>query len=207
MHKNNLYILTRCSRLENLLNIKKSIFDNKNDFWNINWYIAVDNKKIKNIPSHILNNLQSENIKLFFDLNSDGIYGNNLLNELLNIIDQKENNWIYILDDDNKLHERFLNRTSEILKTNICKCIIFSQMSFDTRFGNSLFRTASEKNINVKKIDMAQFLINSVLIKNNRFEINEYVSDGIFITKIYYENPNDFYIIDEILCYYNFYSK
>lgn len=207
MHKNNLYILTRCSRLENLLNIKKSIFDNKNDFWNINWYIAVDNKKIKNIPSHILNNLQSENIKLFFDLNSDGIYGNNLLNELLNIIDQKENNWIYILDDDNKLHERFLNRTSEILKTNICKCIIFSQMSLDTRFGNSLFRTASEKNINVRKIDMAQFLINSVLIKNNRFEINEYVSDGIFITKIYYENPNDFYIIDEILCYYNFYSK
>jgi hypothetical protein len=207
VHKNNLYILTRCSRLENLLNIKKSIFDNKNDFWNINWYIAVDNKKIKNIPSHILNNLQSENIKLFFDLNSDGIYGNNLLNELLNIIDQKENNWIYILDDDNKLHERFLNRTSEILKTNICKCIIFSQMSLDTRFGNSLFRTASEKNINVKKIDMAQFLINSVLIKNNRFEINEYVSDGIFITKIYYENPNDFYIIDEILCYYNFYSK
>jgi hypothetical protein len=207
VHKNNLYILTRCSRLENLLNIKKSIFDNKNDFWNINWYIAVDNKKIKNIPSHILNNLQSENIKLFFDLNSDGIYGNNLLNELLNIIDQKENNWIYILDDDNKLHERFLNRTSEILKTNICKCIIFSQMSLDTRFGNSLFRTASEKNINVRKIDMAQFLINSVLIKNNRFEINEYVSDGIFITKIYYENPNDFYIIDEILCYYNFYSK
>lgn len=54
---------------------------------------------------------------------------------------------------------------------------------------------------------MAQFLINSVLIKNNRFEINEYVSDGIFITKIYYENPNDFYIIDEILCYYNFFKK
>lgn len=207
MKKSNLYILTRCSRLDHILDIKDSIFNCYNDFWNVYWYIAFDNKKIKYIPDNIFNNLQSDNIKFFFDLNNSGILSYNMTNELLSKIEHRDDNWIYFLDDDNKLHENLLKESAKVIQKNNCKGIIFSQMIYSKDNRKSLFRIANKENIKVGYIDLAQYLINSTIIENHKFDISRYDADGVFIENIYDEKKDDFCIIDKILCYYNFYEE
>ena len=56
--------------------------------------------------------------------------------------------------------------------------------------------------IKVTHIDQAQYIIDSSLLKDLRFE-QTYFADGILIEHLYNTNKEDFYIIDEVLCYYN----
>ena len=192
-------IITRCSRTANILKVKDSIFNNiKSD---VTWWITFDTNSLKEISIDILSELQSPNIKLRFRKSRPGDYGesHNL------ILDEIESGWCYFLDDDNIIHEDFFTEISDKINSNPeARAIIFNQWIGGKDFTGQDVRFAAPENVQVSKIDMAQFLVKRELIGENRFIEDEYKTDGYFITKIWEENSKEFLFIDKILCYYNY---
>ena len=203
-----LNIITRCIRPKNLLKVQESIFDNSNPGWEIKWHIVIDTSSVSEIDTEIFEKLQEKgghsNVKFIFWKGEQG----DLLHDSLNsVIGSLENDsWVYMLDDDNVIHENFYNRTWELLYSKEHSGLIFSQYVGGKDFSGLEVRTAAVENICVGKIDMAQFLINKSMI-DIKFVKNTYVADGIFISDLYHKNVDKFLIIDEILCYYNHLQK
>lgn len=192
-------IITRCSRPENLLRIKESIFNNN---YNFLWFIYFDVSILKDISAELLSELQDDKIKIFFKKSISGDYGHQFINDAIDII---SDGWIYVLDDDNILHEDFIINISNKISDKFNKrAFIFNQKVGGKDFSELDIREASPENMRVQHIDMAQFLLRRDLIGNKRLEFDNYKADGVFIEDIYKSNPDDFYFISEILCYYNF---
>jgi glycosyltransferase involved in cell wall biosynthesis len=129
--------------------------------------------------------------------------GLQFINSDIDIIPNDE--WIYILDDDNIIHEDFYENISDIIKNNPDKLgIIFSQKVGGVDFTKLDIREASPDNVKVSKIDSAQFLLKREIIGNNRLESGSYFADGILMEKLYSEeNKEKFYFTNKVLCYYN----
>ena len=110
---NNLILITAAYRLDNLLQIAKSIninYDKYNEIFNIYWLICKDQYNGFGNIQKTIEYLNTTNIK--YDIIDSGLpnqknYGGDLFNyPLQNFV--KDNNlnnpWIYILDDDNIVH-------------------------------------------------------------------------------------------------------
>jgi hypothetical protein len=54
---------------------------------------------------------------------------------------------------------------------------------------------------------MAQFFLRKDFIGDKRIVLGQYVGDGVFIESLHTQNPEKFYFIDEILCYYNYFQQ
>jgi glycosyltransferase involved in cell wall biosynthesis len=198
---NQFNIITRCSRTKNLLKVKESIF--KTDS-NIIWWITFDTSILKDIDAELLSELQSDKIKLFFKKSSQNDYGHAFINDA---IDKISDGWVYVLDDDNILHEDFIQTLTDKIKENPDKrAFIFNQKVDGKDFTKLDVRLAKPENMKPQLIDMAQFLLRRDLIGELRLKLGDYKADGYFIEDIYQKSPEDFYFIDEILCYYNFLS-
>ena len=197
-----IHILTRCTRTNNLLKIKDSIF--KSIIWpftETRWHILFDTSSLKDINVDILEKLQNDNIILRFYKGSKGDYASNL-NKEIDTINSDE--WIYVLDDDNILHENFYSEVDKIHKLDPnAKGIIFSQRISSKDFSGLDIRKASVKNIKVGSIDNAQFLLRKDIIGDVRYRLNEYKCDGYFIEEVYNKHPELFSINDIEMCYYN----
>lgn len=194
-------IITRCSRTKNLLRVKESIF---NQSTNVMWYLYFDTLHLKDIDADLLTELQHPNIKIFFKKSTPGDYGHQLINEA---IDSIVDGWVYVLDDDNILHEDFTSTLIKYISENPDKrAFIFNQKVDGKDFSKLNVRLASPENMKVQLIDMAQFLLRRDLISNNRLKSGDYKADGYFIEELYKSNPEDFFFINQILCYYNFLS-
>jgi len=196
-------IITRCTRLDNINKVKESIFNTQK--FEVKWFVLFDTSSIKQVDSEVLSNLQESGVNIKF-LNGDpGDFGHNLINKT---IDQIESGFIYVLDDDNILHENFYDRLSEIIDNNPDKGgFIFNQKVDGKDFTKLDVRLASPENTKVQSIDMAQFLLDRKLIGEHRIPFRIYMGDGIFIESLFNENKDSFLFIDEILCYYNFLQK
>ncbi len=202
-------IITRCTRPDNLLEIRKSIYKNiNNPLLTYNWIICFDSRILKDIDVELLAELQSSNIKIDFKFLQGDYWGLSQLNSILvNLL-----GWVYHLDDDNILHEHF---SKEIIKLLIqpairkeeLNVIIFSQKVSYKDFSNLDIRIAHPENVKVSKIDLAQWLIHSDVHKQGYLYGSGYIADGEFIEKLYNEKPNYFEFIDNVLCYYNFLEK
>jgi glycosyltransferase involved in cell wall biosynthesis len=193
-------IITRCSRTKNLLKVKESIFKNVNN--EITWWIIFDTSILKDIDAELLSNLQSHNnIRLYFRKSTPNDFGHELINFLIDIIND---GWIYVLDDDNILHEDFIDQINKyILDNPNKKAFIFNQKIDGKDFTGLDIRLAKPENMKVSHIDMAQFILRRDLINEKRLIKGNYKADGYFIQELYESSPDDFYFIDEILCYYN----
>jgi len=201
MEHNQFNIITRCSRTKNLLKIKESIF--KNDS-NIVWWIYFDTTILKDIDAELLSELQSDNIKLFFKKSSQNDYGHAFVNDF---IDKISNGWVYVLDDDNILHEDFIKTITDKIKENPDKkAFIFNQKVDGKDFTKLDIRVAKPENMKSQLIDMAQFILRRDLIGEIRLKLEDYKADGYFIEEIYKKSPKEFFFINQILCYYNFLS-
>jgi len=194
-------IITRCTRQENLLEISKSIFT---DLYNIKWYIIFDTNVIKQLDSDIINSLTEFGAILKFWKGETGDYAHSLINRLLDEL----GDWIYIVDDDNKIHEDFYSTIHNKMNySSDTKGFIFNQKVGGIDFSGVDVRYASPENICVGKIDMAQFILHKDLIGNIRLNKYMYVADGQFIVDVYNSNSEKFLFINQILSYYNFYQK
>lgn len=193
------HIITRCSRTKNILKVKDSIYKNKDI--PITWWITFDTTSLKDIDADILTNLQDNNIKLFFKKSNPGDYAQSH-NQTIDIIDS---GWCLFLDDDNILHEDFFDIIIKSINENPDKgVIVFNQFVNGKDFSGLDIRLAKPENMEVGKIDLAQYIIKRDLIGEERFLENEYKMDGIFISKMYKEHPDQFLFIDKVLSYYNY---
>jgi O-antigen biosynthesis protein len=197
-----LNIITRVTRPENLEQIKESIF--KSGHFKFKWWVYFDTRKLEYIDTDLLSKLTDSDIYTFFKPSIEGDYGHYFINDALDRIDS---GWVYVLDDDNILHEDFAKEISCKIEEMPKLGFLFHQdiggrdfTLLDKRIVNSLM-------VKVGHIDMAQFVLKRDLIGESRFIANEYKADGFFIEKIWENNSESIAIIDSVLCYYNFLKK
>lgn len=172
-------IITACSRPENLQAIKESIT------FPCAWIIVYDSDiPIKKFDEPWIEELNTRG----------GVVGSKQKN--LGIEFAHPSDFIYFLDDDNLIHDEFYELYNLILKSNYLG-YIFSQ-----NLGNGTFRVPEKENIKVCHVDLAQYLINKILIKNTRF-LNVYECDGYFIEEIYKRESDKILVTEKVYSYYN----
>lgn len=175
-------IVTPSYRINNLLEIKKSI-----NFNYINeWIIVYDGGKITNNPE-IFKGQEDGKIKEYvYKCENGGISGNPQRNHALNIITDS-NAMLYYLDDDNVIHPN-LYRLLNIISND--KMYTFNQ-----------YCRIKGNNIKVNCIDTAMAIIPYNRVKNVRWILDKYNADGFYIEQCY-TKCNHVYV-DNNLCFYN----
>lgn len=199
-----LHILTRCFRPQYLVEIKNEIFKSQNFL--IKWWVIFDINKLKKVETQILKSLDDERIKFFFHKGDDVNYGSDLIDEILPKI---KSGWIYLLDDDNQIHEDFYDEIHRniIMNPNV-RGIIFHQKVSGKDFTGLDIRLTTSENVKVGEIDTAQFLLRRDLISDIKYNQGAgYVSDGVFIQNIFDRNREDFLFIDKVLAHYNYFQN
>jgi len=196
-------IITRCTRAENLEQVKKSIFSNVPDQISIDWHIIFDTAKINTIDKQLMQSLLKENIYLYFnhcgDFKCQHYYTNKLIADVIDL------GYIYILDDDNIIHENFYEK---VLEYSDKKVLIFSQWVGGFDFSGLDIRTAKPENVKVGKIDCAQYFVDrDLIVKHDCFYGDGYCADGFFITKLFSLAPQEFAFEKDVLCYYNYITE
>ena len=194
----NLHVITRCTRIENLDLVKLSLPES------VQWHIIIDTRIVSSIETSYLEKFNDN--YLYFWRSFLGDMGHQLLNRVIDKIPQED--WIYILDDDNEMHPELFSEINMSLEKNPEKeGFIFSQNINGKDFTGLKVREALPENVKVQRIDMAQFLLKRSLIGKNRFAPGTYVADGIFIEELFQKNPEKFLFVDKILCNYNSLKK
>ncbi len=196
-------ILTRCTRSKFLPQIKKRLSENKTSITTI-WHIIFDTSVFKDIDAELLNELNEFGAKLYFYKGIDGDFGHCLLNRL---IDQIKSDWIYILDDDNQLHENFFEVIEKTWSSSDKLAFVFNQLIDGKDFTGQKYRFASPDNMQTSKVDSAQYLFHKHVIGNIRLQAGNYIADSIWAEQIWLANQEHFQFIDEVLCYYNYFSS
>ena len=192
-------IITRCTRIDNLYKIKESIFTNQKFI--VKWFVIFDTSVIKSVDTDIIIMLQECGADFRFLTGQSGSLGYGLINKYLDEIDS---GWIYILDDDNILHEKFYESISDKMTSNTdIKAFVFSQKVDGKDFTKLDIREAKPENMKLKSVDLAQFILSREIIGDCRFELR-YDADGLFIEKLYKEKSDNFLFIDEVISYYNY---
>lgn len=195
-----LTIITRCSRINNLIKVKNSIFTT--DKFDISWKVMIDSTILKDVDAETLADIQSSGGKIFFIRSIPGDFGHQMVNKA---IEDTEDGFIFVLDDDNLVHEDFYESLYEAIISNIDKKgFVYNQKVGGKDFSGVDIRMCSPENMKVSKIDMAQVVLHRELISNIRINPMNYIADSIFIEEVYTSNPDQFVFINKTLCYYNY---
>ena len=179
-HKNKLTIITPSYRLNNLLEIKKSI----NFKYVDEWIIVYDGSKITYNPKVFENN---NKIKEYI-FKGPGTSGNQQRNYALTKITNPDT-LLYYLDDDNIIHPDMYQLLNIIDNDKI---YTFNQ-----------YNRIKGNNIVVNKIDTAMSIIPYKLCKNISWIPDRYDADGYYIVECYTKNKKKHIFVDNDLCYYN----
>lgn len=200
-----LTILTRCSRLNNISKVRDSVYKN-NTKLHIIWKVFFDTSILKDIDSEILTSIQEMGGHTYFMRSVPGDFGHQMLNKGIN--DTKDG-FIYILDDDNVIHEDFYENIYNAITSNSNKGgFVFNQKVNGKDFTGLDIRVCGPDSMKVSKVDSAQYVFNKSIIRDIRIDAMNYIADSIFAEKVYTSNnPDQFYFIDKVLCYYNFLQK
>lgn len=196
-----LNIITRCSRLKNLRKVKDSIFTT--DKFEIAWYVMFDSTILKDIDAEILSEIQEKKSKIFFIKSIPGDFGHQMINKAISDIQE---GFVFVLDDDNIIHENFYENLYTSIRNNPDKKgFVFNQRIDGKDFTGQEIRYCAPELMRVSHVDMAQVVFERSLIGDIRINPMNYVADSIYIEEVYNRNnPNDFYFIDKIMCYYNY---
>ena len=177
---NKLTIITPSYRVNNLLEIKKSI----NFEYIEEWIIVYDGSKIPDNPKIFENN---NKIKEYV-FKGEGISGNPQRNYALTKI-TNPNTLIYYLDDDNIFHPDMYK--------------LLNIIDNDKMYTFNQYNRLKGNNINMCCIDTAMVIIPYKLCKNEKWILDKYEADGYYIIECYNKNKNIHIFIDNDLSYYN----
>jgi glycosyltransferase involved in cell wall biosynthesis len=193
-----LHIITRCTRPKNLEKIKKSILVITG--YEIKWHIIFDTNLVKEIQGELLSNLDKLDINIQYNFmpSSKKSYGYDSVNKVISNINDDE--WIYLLDDDNILHPNFNELIPEI--TNDINILVFNQYIGGKDFTGLEFREAKVENTKVGGVDAAQYIIRAKMIKSNNYK-SDYCADGILMESLIKDHLNEFKFINKVYCFYN----
>ena len=195
-NKNKITIITPSYRLNNLQQLKESInFDYVDE-----WIIVYDGNKITENPKLFENQAENktfQKIREFVFKDENGISGNPQRNFALKQIN-KENTYLYYLDDDNLIHPNLYKLLDIIDNKKI--------YTFNQKRPNNVYPYVDllkGNNIELFKIDTAMFLIDYRLCKNINWILDKYNADGYYIKECYEKNMQSHIYIDNELSYYN----
>lgn len=184
-----IYIITPCTRPYNLPSIRQSIPSE------CTWVVCYDGS-VKSTPD--------VEGAITLRCPETGIYGNPTRNFALEGIKDrlKDDDWIYIMDDDNIVHPNWYNEIKDHLQNS--KMICWSQEfppSGVYDFGGRIRSQVPEKPA-IANIDTAQYMMKWEIARDIRFPLL-YEADGIYAEKIY-ESAGGSLNINKPLCYYNY---
>lgn len=198
MHK--IAFITRCTRPENLFKIAKSL--KLFMLLGHEWHVIIDGNvipKIDNYTQQILNaNATSWEIKK----SAPETYGYDLVNFVTDNLDRDL--WINLLDDDNLPNPKVFTWFSDNPTiVNSSYAIVFGQEVNSKDFTGLDIREAKPENMRLQGVDAAQvFILNYFLQVKGGWDMG-YCGDGLFIERVYKEDPTLFYLSPVILTYYN----
>lgn len=197
-------IITRCTRTSNLLTIKEGVLNAPKGV-NVNWHVVFDTGALKDIDAEVLSNLtDTSDVKLHF---VKGQSGGLLYPEVSDIIKTIKSGWIYLLDDDNIIHEDFYKTIKASIKNlPVALVHIVSQLVAGRDFTGQDIRVASRENTAFQKIDIAQMVIHRSIFDTHSFSAN-YAADGFFIEEVLKTHGDSFVWIDKVLSHYNYLEK
>jgi glycosyltransferase involved in cell wall biosynthesis len=197
-----LHILTRCTRQQNLLTIKKSVFPSP---INTIWHIIFDTTTLKDIDAEMLNELQDPTTRFHF-VKGDG--SDYLYPQLSDIIDKLHKDvYVVILDDDNIIHPDFYNTIKSEIEANPNKdAFVYEQFVNKKDFTGLDVRKVGPEHMRLRHIDSAQYVIKQSLYTQGRYE-GGYCGDGVFIENLYKQHSDKFHFIHSELCYYNYLTQ
>lgn len=175
-----LYIVTPCSRPENLETINKTI--------------PCECKWIVSSSCDISCNINATIIKC----PEKGLVGTKERNYVLDNFQLKDEDYILFHDDDNIIHEDLYSNIEPLLKSSN----LFSIVTWGQLFKNNKIRLDPCKIPKVGKIDTACFMVNWKYNKNVRHVENKYEHDGIYAEECSRNGP--ILTIDKYLSYYNY---
>ncbi len=193
------HVITRCTRVENLLTIADSVYKEGVD---VTWHVVFDTSVVKEIEASLLGELYSKGAILYFKQGSPGTYMYPEMNELV-----KENipygELVTLIDDDNIVHPDYYESIKDAYDTDsITYAFCYNQL---ITVDNPTYRHASPANTVVGGIDLAQYTFLSTAIKDSESEfVSGYCGDGEFIQALHSMIPSRFVFIDQTLCYYNY---
>ena len=212
---NKLHIITRCTRPQNLKQIRQSIIDGNKEVFNITWYVIFDSNVLKDVDAALLSELSvvESHVKTEYKFmsSSKGAYGYDSINRIVDTIPNTEpfnNEWFYLLDDDNILHENFYELSSIINSSSNkdLSVIVFNQYIGGIDFTGEDYRKAAAENIKVGGIDAAQYILRRKMLSwptGNAYNW-DYCADGILMSFLYKLYENYFIFVDKVYCYYNY---
>lgn len=175
------YIVTPCSRPENLEKMKELInFD-----LITKWYIIYDTRNQEFIKRY-----QHHDKIIELECKDEGIVGHQIRNLALNII---TSGMMCFLDDDNVIHPEFWNILVEFKLGQI--------YTFDMIYKNQSILRGN--NPVIGSIDTAQYVFDSSLVGNLRFNVSEYAADGYFIQDLVKQNKDKWVYVPKQAAYYN----
>lgn len=190
------HVITRCTRVENLLTIADSVYKEGVD---VTWHVVFDTNVVKEIEASLLGELYKLGAELYFKQGTPGTYMYPEMNELVKTLPSED--YVTLIDDDNIVHPDYYDVIIDTIKTNPHNdAFCYDQL---ITLDNPTHRYASPENTVVGGIDLAQYTVCAGTFFNYQFG-SGYCGDGEFIQALHNSRPQTFVFIDQILCYYNY---
>jgi glycosyltransferase involved in cell wall biosynthesis len=174
------YIITPCRRPLNLERMKLTIPAE------CQWVIVYDSSL-----KHEYNIEGAINLKSPFT----GDFGNPNRNHALDTLKMTDDDWFYILDDDNTIHPDWYENIKNHLNSGA------TLINWGQEKGNGVTRFAASHNILEDRLDTAQYMMKWGAVKDIRYQ-SHYEADGDYVNQI--ARITDILTIDKDLCYYNY---
>ena len=189
------HVITRCTRVENLLTIADSVYKDGVD---VIWHVVFDTSVVKEIEASLLGELYKLGAVLYFKQGSPGSYMYPEMNELIKTLPSED--YVTLIDDDNIIHPDYYTDILKSAKKSEASAFCYNQL---ITVDNPTYRHASPSNTVVGEIDLAQYTVKAVTFSLCEFGTG-YCGDGEFIQSLHNLQPSEFLFIDQTLCYYNY---
>jgi len=175
-----IHIITPCTRPENLAEMSLSI--PKECHWVVVYDESVKDKR------------EVENATVLHSPYT-GFSGNPNRNYALDSIEFNDEDWIYILDDDNIIHPRWYEAVKDINYSHL------SMVTWGQVWRNNSVRLQPTAYPSVGNVDTSCYMIRGRVMKRLRYSL-DYVADGIMAEHAYVYGG--VLKLDDYLGYYNY---
>ena len=175
------YIITPCLRPFNLEKIKTTIPAE------CQWVIVYDSSL-----KHEYHIEGAINLKSPFT----GDSGNPNRNYALDTLKMEDNDWFYILDDDNIIHPNWYESIKPHLESEA------NVINWGQCFYNGISRSNASDNLTQDRVDTAQYMMRWGAVKSLRYS-SHYESDGDYANQAAKLCLGNILTINQNICYYN----
>ena len=111
------------------------------------------------------------------------------------IIETIKSGWVYILDDDNLIHENFFPKAYALIKSYPDKRVFFFSQ-------HNRLAVTQDSIVGHRHIDTAMFLSHAYMFSSYKYEYS-YSADGSYARYCNKDHPDKIQKVGEVLCYYN----